>query len=55
MLPYFYSLEIAGLYGMAIRILEQPIRLIATSTLKVSIIKKRQNVFKQKLALQSLL
>tara|TARA_B100001250_G_C19816742_1_gene798825 strand:+ start:4721 stop:6001 length:1281 start_codon:yes stop_codon:yes gene_type:complete len=33
--PYFYSLEIAGLYGMAIRVLEQPIRLIATSTQSV--------------------
>jgi lipopolysaccharide exporter len=35
LLPYFYSLEVAGLYGMAIRILEQPLRLIATSSQSV--------------------
>ena len=35
LLPYFYSLEVGGLYGMAIRILEQPIRLISTSTQSV--------------------
>ena len=35
LLPYFFSIEAAGVYGMAIRALEQPIRLIATSTQSV--------------------
>lgn len=35
MLPLYYSLEVAGLFGMAIRILEQPIRLISSSTQSV--------------------
>ncbi len=38
-LGYFYSLEIAGFYGMSIRLLKQPTELIASST---------QNVFYQK-------
>ena len=38
-LGYFYSLEIAGLYGMSIRLLKQPTELIGSST---------QNVFYQK-------
>ena len=35
MLPLYYSLEVAGLFGMSIRILEQPIRLISSSTQSV--------------------
>ena len=38
-LGYFFSLEIAGFYGMSIRLLKQPNQLIGSST---------QNVFYQK-------
>ena len=53
MLPYFYSLEIAGLYGMAIRILEQPIRLIATSTQSVYY-QKASKMFSNKISFYNL-
>ncbi len=53
MLPYFYSLEVAGLYGMAIRILEQPIRLISTSTQSV-FYQKASKMFSNKISFYNL-